>query len=186
MKFVFLAVASLTFMALVVGHFPDEPIQEASRSEIDKRYFSDQMYKYLKKSHAGVRREFMEDVVEETMYWCKFWGIERHLEIVLCGFLQESWFRPAARGKAGERGISQTYGRTQRDAIKRLAERGVNLAPINYPSTQIALGVTTFKTKLNVAKGDPWLAVERYNGTGPMARRHRNRVWRLHRRIYHD
>lgn len=114
-------------------------------------------------------------------------------EILLAMFYTESRFVQSAVGDDKKSfGISQIqlkYEKEFRDYWKGKNASGMD-ASIDDPTVQVGLGVGYFVQCWHWAdseKGDTvriWYAIKKYNGTGPSAVSHANKVMRFHRKIF--
>lgn len=196
MKKIFLYAGWVSFL-LAIGFYEIKikpeiiVVEKPSPEDVDVYYLSEQMFSYFNKNGCTENNycgdfEWIKSVVSQTLFWTKFWNIEHTNEKILVNFLQESWFDPHAKSNVGAYGITQIYGETEHCARKLLLDKGIKLDSLQRPSVQIALGVTVFYMKLLDAKGDPWEAIERYNGSGKYAKAHRKKVFALYKKVYYE
>lgn len=135
----------------------------------------------LHDANPNVKTEIVDLIIEETRETAKKFGIEKYTNIILAMWHVESNLNDKARN-GDSYGIAQT--RTKYDKIWRKAcwRFGVPVTDKKDPKTQIRLGVAAYAVKLSAYK-DPWLAVERYNGVGKRAKRHRAKVRKFWERM---
>lgn len=114
--------------------------------------------------------------VSKSVYtWCERLGYKGNEEWVLSLIAVESNFDAWAKGKDEEVGLGQTTPNAAAFYGAKLRAKGYDGEMVD-PDWQIAMTVAEFGYHLERGAGDPRLAVERYNGRGPAARRHAAKV----------
>lgn len=130
--------------------------------------------------------DYLRYVVAETRVFSEKLGHEKHLKTILAMWYTESrYIQDADDGDSY--GIAQTRKRYEKRLRKFWDDRGIELGSIQDPATQVAFGVAEFHEKWHYArrhKNRLWDTVRRYNGSGPAARAHANRVFRFRKAIF--
>ncbi len=118
----------------------------------------------------------------QQMYWLIFFRIEHTAEKFLSNTAAESWYDPRAVSSAGCIGATQVCSIELADNI--LRQRGIDVCNLKASQLDAARGVSIYWWKLKKTNGEPWEAIQRYNGAGKAAVAHRNKVWKYHREIF--
>lgn len=110
-----------------------------------------------------LRRLIAEEVINQSMECGIPWEITAAIMKI------ESCYNPKAIGSLGEIGLMQIY-------TMRCGEVEFQTQYLEDIKYNIAAGLCIFCDKLQAANGDIFLAIERYNGSGPAAQRFRSMV----------
>jgi len=132
-------------------------------------------------------REFVLVFTAEVVKWLRFFNVHESAHPkYLANVVAENWYSTNI-SSAG------CIGRTQVCSIKRadylLKKRGVDTSRLSVNQLDAARGVAIYWDKLQISKGEPWLAVKFYNGRDTVknknaATKHKNKVWRMHQQIF--
>lgn len=121
---------------------------------------------------------------QETERAASYLFIMRHVPTMLCMWHRESQFRAIAGDDGKSWGITQIVRRREAHWRRFWLNRGIELGSLDDPTTQIFFGVAEFQEHLDLARGNEWEAVRRYNGSGPSARRYARRVFLTRQRVF--
>jgi len=192
LRYLLTAIAVLCALSVSAGLYTPPPAIRAvhTPSEADLRAFeyADSLHEYFagKGCASGpcADRPWITWVSRETIKAAKFWSIEHTEKKILANFAGESWLDPRALSSAGAWGVAQVHSSTEDYARRMLYERCIEFEDPESPKANIWLGVTIYWMKLKTVNGEPWDAVQRYNGGGKAAVNHRNKIWRMHKDIF--
>jgi len=120
----------------------------------------------------------------KTEYYANLLGLDCYGQTMLSQWHRESAYRNV-RGLDGKSiGYTQTIIGRQNHWRQFWKLYGVRLGGIRTMDFQVAAGVAEFKEHLDLARGDVWEAVRRYNGSGPRAREYADRVFKTRQVVF--
>lgn len=117
--------------------------------------------------------------------WAYRYRIGQHATWILALISIESNFDPTTKGRDGEEGLGQATPGSQKHYGSILRTAG-HKGTIKDPEWQVALCVAEFAAALKASDGDPGEAARRYNGAGPRAQAHAEKVQKRHVEIFGD
>lgn len=128
-------------------------------------------------------KEWILRFTAQQVFWLQRFKIEHTAEKFLSNTTAESWYNPLAVSSAGCIGATQVCSIELADKLIR--NKGYDPAKLGDSQLDAARGVAIYWHKLKYrTNGDPWDAVQKYNGAGKAAVSHRNKVWRYHQEIF--
>jgi hypothetical protein len=147
---------------------------------------AEKLVKYCRKHNPKIDSDYLRFVTAESRRILARVHHEDKLETLLSMFYVESKYIQNA-DDGDSYGIAQTRKRYEHRLRIWWYERGLDLGSIDDPTAQIAFGVAEFVEHWYYARKSRnrlWETVRRYNGSGPKARLHAEKVFRARKAIF--
>lgn len=147
------------------------------------------LLRFYGRHYPKIQREYLQEVVGHVDKWAPRAWLGYEKDTFLSMIHRESEFDPTSvdyqpRPASSSVGICQVSLELRPYVRRWWKARGYEIGPDGDAEAEVALGLGAFRIKLDVAKGNVWGGVRRYNGGGPKAQQYARNVFKTRASVF--